>query len=108
MHTHTNTAIGTTHDMVANSMCSQIAIHPSTNHKQDCFVTESDDTSVGRKMGSRRDMKEVKQQRKIMDGMENSMMLHLHRGTFRKRIRGFCEVLRHTLPFLFMLLGHSN
>jgi hypothetical protein len=36
--------------------------------------------------------------------MENSMMLHLHKGELRKGIRGWCEVAMQRLPTLIMLL----
>jgi hypothetical protein len=49
-------------------------------------------------------LKRVKQQKKVRDGMENSMMLHLHMGNLRERIRGLCEVAMQRLPSLFMLL----
>lgn len=49
-------------------------------------------------------MKRVKQQRKVRDSMENSMMLHLHKGDLRKGIRGWCEVAMQRLPILIMLL----
>jgi hypothetical protein len=36
--------------------------------------------------------------------MENSMMLHIHKGDLRKGIRGWCEVTMLRLPTLIMLL----
>jgi hypothetical protein len=56
------------------------------------------------KFGGRRDVKRVKQQRKVGDSMENSMMLHLHKGDLRKGIRGWREVATQRLPTLIMLL----
>jgi hypothetical protein len=49
-----------------------------------------------------RDLKRVKQQRKVRDGMENSMMLHLHKGNLREGIRGLCEMAMQRPPSLIM------
>jgi hypothetical protein len=54
--------------------------------------------AYGAKFDERRDLKRVRQQRKVRDGMENSMMLHLHKRNLRAGIRGLCEVAMQRLP----------
>lgn len=49
MHAHTNTAVGSDHDLtVANGMYFQMAIEPNTNHKLLLVIsiTQSNDTSI--------------------------------------------------------------
>jgi len=107
MHAHTNTTVGSDHDLtVTNGIYFYMATEPNINQKLLLLISITDQMTQAywAKFGGRRDVKRVKHQRKVRDSTENSMMLHLHMGDLRKGKRGWCEVAMQRLPTLIMLL----